>query len=105
MATKHYANATLPGYTYVLRAWLKEDGDEWGTQSQVLVVRSDIPLLPHELKAQVETLHDNFAKFHLVDLPRNSVATLDTWEQGIEYCTASEMEDDEIPLVSNWWVE
>jgi hypothetical protein len=97
-----YINAPLPDYTYVLRWWLIEDDDPHGTQSQVVVVRSDHPLTPQALKEHLEDLGAKPEWFELVDMPRNCAAKLDTWEPFIEFTSANDSTMQCIPLLKEW---
>lgn len=100
-----YLNAPPPDYTYVFRWWLVEDDDPHGTQSQVVVVRSDHPLTLKDLKQHLEDLGAEPTRFELVDMPRNCAAKLDTWEPFIEFAVANDSKVQRLPLVKEWWRE
>lgn len=103
--TPIYINAPMPDYTYVLRWWLCEpsDGDDWGTQAQVMVVRSDHPLTMEALAERLRELEVPLERYELVEMPRNSLAVLDTWESFIELTSSVEEPQVDVLLVRNWW--
>lgn len=104
-ATGIYINAPLPDYTYVFRWWLKEDEDPEGTQSQVVIVRSDHPLTMQALKQHLEDIDAKPERFDLVDMPRNCAAMLDTWEPFIEFAAANDSTVQRVTLLKEWWRE
>lgn len=103
--TRMYFNAPMPDFTYVLRWWLTEPGEEVGTQSQVVIVRSDHPLTMQALKQHLEDLDAKPERFELVDMPRNCAAKLDTWEPFIEFAVANDSTVQRVPLLKEWWRE
>jgi hypothetical protein len=98
-----YINAPLPDYTYVFRWWMTDDEDPAGTQSQVVVVRSDHPLAMQALKQHLEDLGAKPERFELVEMPRNCAAKLDTWEPFIEFTVAKDSPVQSVPLLKDWW--
>jgi hypothetical protein len=82
---------------------MTDDEDPAGTQSQVVVVRSDHPLAMQALKQHLEDLGAKPERFELVEMPRNCAAKLDTWEPFIEFTVAKDSPVQSVPLLKDWW--
>lgn len=78
------SGAMMPpsGWTYVLRWWLRDDEDLYGTAAEVIIIDSPTPMTTPMLAERVAEINPRLEDFELLVRPAFSSIRLDTWEPG-----------------------